>query len=252
MPEISASVLPKLKQFDTATICNVIELFELRPRNRGFMLREITAAFPNMPPMVGFASTVTCRTFVAPVSKAEAASVPDVIIRFDELSGPPVIVIQNLDSGGSAAMFGDVMCNSFMAFGATGLVTNGPGRDLDQVAQIEFPVFHRGIVAAHGYNHMLDIHLPIQVGGISIAPDDLLHGDGNGVTTDSQSDRVGCGGCLCRICGGRASHHQCGTERFTEPGRLARCLSRKSATCFRTRKACAQIADRSKSIDCAS
>lgn len=183
MPEISASVLPKLKQFDTATICNVIELFELRPRNRGFMLREITAAFPNMPAMVGFASTVTCRTFVAPVSKAEAASVPDVIIRFDELSGPPVVVIQNLDSGGSAAMFGDVMCNSFMAFGATGLVTNGPGRDLDQVAQIEFPVFHRGIVAAHGYNHMLDIHLPIQVGGISIAPDDLLHGDGNGVTT---------------------------------------------------------------------
>ncbi len=183
MPEISASVLPKLKQFDTATICNVIELFELRPRNRGFMLREITAAFPNMPAMVGFASTVTCRTFVAPVSKAEAASVPDVIIRFDELSGPPVIVIQNLDSGGSAAMFGDVMCNSFMAFGATGLVTNGPGRDLDQVAQIEFPVFHRGIVAAHGYNHMLDIHLPIQVGGNSIKPDDLLHGDGNGVTT---------------------------------------------------------------------
>ena len=183
MPEISASVLQKLKQFDTATICNVIELFELRPRNRGFMLREITAAFPNLPAMVGFAVTVTCRTFVAPVSKVEAASVPDVIIRFDELSGPPVVVIQNLDSGGSAAMFGDVMCNSFMAFGATGLVTNGPGRDLDQVAQIEFPVFHRGIVAAHGYNHMLDIHLPIQVGGISIAPDDLLHGDGNGVTT---------------------------------------------------------------------
>lgn len=187
MPELSEAVLQKLGQFDTATVCNVIELFQLRPRNCGFMLREITAAFPELPPMVGFASTVTSRTFVAPVSKADAINVPDVIARFDELSGPAIVVIQNLDSGGSAAIFGDVMCNSFKAFGAAGLVTNGPARDLDQVEAIKFPVFHNGIVCSHGYNHMLDIHIPIQVGGISIAPDDLLHGDGNGVTTIPKS-----------------------------------------------------------------
>ena len=174
-------VLDKLRQFDTATICNVIELFDVRPRNQGFMTREIKAAYPDLPPMVGFASTVTCRTYVPPV-KDKTAAVPDVVERFDELSGPAVVVIQNLDSGGSAAMFGDVMCTSFRAFGAVGLVTNGPGRDLQQVAPLEFPVFFDGLVCSHGYNHMLDIHLPIQVGSISVAPDDLLHGDGNGVT----------------------------------------------------------------------
>ena len=183
MPAITESVLHELRQIDTATVCNVIELFEVRPRNRGFMLRDIGAAFPDFPPMVGFASTVTSRTFTAPAESTAVANVPDVIARFDELSGSPVVVIQCLDSGGSAAIFGDVMCNSFKAFRAVGLVTDGPARDLDQVAEIEFPVFHRGIVPSHGYNHLLDIHVPVQVGGIAIAPDDLLHGDGNGVTT---------------------------------------------------------------------
>ena len=187
MPEVSQAVLRKLEQCDSATVCNVIELFEVRPRNRGFMLRDISTAFPDLPPMVGFASTVTCRTFVVPVSKADATAVPDVIARFGELSGPPVVVLQNLDSGGSAAIFGDVMCNSFKAFGAAGLITDGPARDLDQVEKIDFPVFHRGIVCSHGYNHMLDAHVPIQVGGISVSPDDLLHGDGNGVTTIPKS-----------------------------------------------------------------
>ena len=177
---MQAKILDKLRQFDSATICNVIELFEVRPRNQGFMLRGIGAAFPNLPPMVGFASTVTCRTFVPPV-RDRAMRVPDLIERFAELSGPAVVVIQNLDSGGSAALFGDVMCTAFRAFGAAGLVTNGPGRDLAQVAPLQFPVFCDGLVCSHGYNHLLDAHVPVQVGGIIVAPDDLLHGDGNGV-----------------------------------------------------------------------
>ena len=176
------TVLDKLQQVDTATVCNVIELFELRPRNRGFMDRRVKAAFPDFPPMVGFAATATCRTFTEPPAQ-DLPKVPDIISRFGELSGPPVIVLQNLDTDGAAANFGDVFCNSFKAFGAVGLVTNGPGRDLDQVERIDFPVFCDGIVCAHGYMHLLEVQGPVQVGGIDVYPNDLLHGDRNGVTT---------------------------------------------------------------------
>ena len=176
------SVLNKLQAYDTATVCNVIELFELRPRNRGFMDRRIKAAFPELPPMVGFASTATCRTFAELPDRA-VPTVPDLIGRFQELSGPPVIVLQNLDANGAAANFGDVFCNSFKAFGALGLVTNGPGRDLAGIKPLDFPVFYQGIVCAHGYMHLLDLHVPVQVGGIDLYPDDLLHGDANGLTT---------------------------------------------------------------------
>ena len=179
---IHPSVLDKLREYDSATIANVIELFQVRPRNRGFMTREIAAAFPSLPPMVGFASTAVCRTF-AELPAHDVPSLPDLVSRFDELAGPPVIVLQNLDTTGAAANFGDVFCNSFKAFGAVGLVTNGPGRDLAGIKPLDFPVFHNGIVCAHGYMHLLDLHIPVQVGGIDIYPNELLHGDANGVTT---------------------------------------------------------------------
>ena len=175
-------VLDKLRAYDTATICNVIELFELRPRNRGFMNQRVSAGFPELPPMVGFASTVTCRTVTEPPDR-QLAIVPDLISRWHELDGPAVVVMQNLDTQGAAAIFGDVLCNSFAAFGAVGLVTDGQGRDYAGIAPLRFPVFCDGIVCAHGYMHLLSLHEAVQVGGIVVQPNTLLHGDANGVTT---------------------------------------------------------------------
>jgi regulator of RNase E activity RraA len=159
-------------------------LFDVRPRNVGFMDKRIKAAFPEMPPMVGFAATYTCRTAFDPqMGGGSYAGMDDQVSRFGELSGPPVIVFQDLDSPPLAATFGEVMCTTYQTFGAVGLVTNGPGRDLDQVRAIDFPVFTDGAVCSHGYIRMFDIHVPVHVGGIAIYPDDLLHGDINGVTT---------------------------------------------------------------------
>jgi regulator of RNase E activity RraA len=62
-------------------------------------------------------------------------------------------------------------------------VTDGPGRDYAGIAPLDFPVFCDGCVSSHGYNHMLDLQTPVQIGGISVAPGELLHGDANGVTT---------------------------------------------------------------------
>ena len=45
--------IDKLSQFDTPTICNVIELFEVRPRNVGYMNHRVQAQFPEFAPMVG-------------------------------------------------------------------------------------------------------------------------------------------------------------------------------------------------------
>ena len=65
---ISPETLEKLGRFDTPTICNVIELFDVRPRNTGFMDSRIQAGFPELPPMVGFAATAAFRSD-APLSQ---------------------------------------------------------------------------------------------------------------------------------------------------------------------------------------
>ncbi|NJL94375.1 MAG: RraA family protein [Anaerolineae bacterium] len=183
MTSLSAEVLQKLRSFDTPTICNLIELFEVRPRNVGFMNGTLQANFPEMPPMVGFAATATCRTAGEPPQGSSYFGLPDQAERFAELAGAPVVVFQDLDQPVCAATFGEVMCTAYQAFGAQGLITSGAGRDLEQVRALNFPVFTGSTIASHGYIHIIDIHVPVHVGGCFVYPDDLIHGDLNGITT---------------------------------------------------------------------
>ena len=48
--QLSERHLALLREYDTPTICNVIELFAVRPRNTGYMDGRIRACFPEMPP----------------------------------------------------------------------------------------------------------------------------------------------------------------------------------------------------------
>ena len=180
---LTPDVLNKLRTFDTPTICNLVELFEVRPRNTGYMDARIKACFPEMPPVVGFAATATHRSAGPPRQGDSYASLEAQAERFGELSSPPIVVFQDLDDPPAAANFGEVMCSVYQSFGAVGLITSGAGRDLDQVRAINFPVFTNGTICAHGYTHIPQIHVPVHVGGITIYPNDLLHADCNGVTT---------------------------------------------------------------------
>jgi regulator of RNase E activity RraA len=133
--------------------------------------------------MVGYALTSTFRSMAPPRGGDVYASLDKQVAKFAELPGPPVVVFQDLDTPTAAATFGEVMCTTYKAFGAKGLITSGTGRDLDQVEAIDFPVFTAGEHCAHGYCHILDVGVPVTVGGMVVYPGDLLHGDRNGVTT---------------------------------------------------------------------
>ena len=58
IPQLSQADLALLRKFDTPTICNVIEVFKVRPQTAGYLDGRIRACFPEMPPMAGYASTV--------------------------------------------------------------------------------------------------------------------------------------------------------------------------------------------------
>ena len=175
--------LADLASFDTPTVCNAIELFDVRSRNVGFMNEKIKACFPKMPPMVGYALTSTFRSMSPPRDGDVYASMSKQVDAFETLPGPPVITFQDLDEPVVSATFGEVMCTTYQAFGAKGLITSGAGRDLDQVEAIGFPAFTNGAICAHGYCHILSVGTPVSVGGITVYQGDLLHGDLNGVTT---------------------------------------------------------------------
>ncbi len=180
---ITPATLAKLATFDTPTICNIIELFDVRPRNVGYMNATIKANFPEMPPMVGFAATAAFRSDAPPIGGDAYGSIQKQLEQFAQLPGPAVVVFQDLDDSPVAATFGEVMCSTYQAFGSPGLITSGAGRDLEQVRSLGYPVFTGSTICSHGYCHILHIGLPVRVGGMTIHQGDLLHGDANGVTT---------------------------------------------------------------------
>jgi regulator of RNase E activity RraA len=181
IPHHSAETLDTLRQYDTPTVSNVIELFEIRPRSAGYMDGRIRACFPEMPAIVGYASTVTMRCAVPRASGPVYNSLDDQINAFAELPGPPIVVFQDLDDPPVAATFGEIMCTTYQSFGAQGLITSGAARDLDQVRRIGFPCFSNGVICSHGFSHILDVHVPVRVGGLTVQPGDLIHADCNGV-----------------------------------------------------------------------
>jgi regulator of RNase E activity RraA len=182
MAPLSPAQLAQLRTYDTPTICNLIELFDVRPRNQGYMDARIAACFPDMPAVVGYAATATFRACTPQRSDGYAGTETQVE-RFAELDGPAIVVFQDLDTPAVAATFGEVMCTTYKAFGAVGLITSGAGRDLDQVRALGFPAFTGGTICAHGYTQIPQVHVPVFVGGLAVHPNDLLHADCNGVTS---------------------------------------------------------------------
>jgi 4-hydroxy-4-methyl-2-oxoglutarate aldolase len=182
-PVLSTADLALLRKYDTPTICNVVELYDLYPRTAGYMNASIQACYPKLPPMVGYASTAAFRSAAAPRSGSAYGGLVEQVASFAELSGPAIVVFQDLDNPVAAATFGEVMCTTYQAFGAVGLITSGAGRDLDQVEALHFPCFTSGTMCAHGYCHFPILNVPVHVGGVMVHPGDLLHGDRNGVTT---------------------------------------------------------------------
>ena len=179
---LSKETLDLLGKYDTPTVCNVIELFNVRPCSSGYMDSRIRSRFPDLPPMVGFAATATFRS-AAPARGDAYSSLAEQVAAFSELPSPPIVVFEDLDDPCAAATFGEIMCTTYKAFGSAGLITSGAGRDLQQVQALQFPVFTNGTICAHGYCHIPSIQVPVEVGGVTVRPGDLLHGDCNGVTT---------------------------------------------------------------------
>lgn len=180
---LPGEVLKTLAKYDSPTICNVIELFGVRPNTSGYMNASIRAIYPKLSPVVGYATTATFRAaFPSPRSDAYKRT-PEHIELMQHIPGPRIVVVQDLDEPSVAAILGEVMARLYRRFGCSAFVTNGGVRDLLQVEKLEFPLFAGSVLVSHGYPHFEDLHVPVHVGGLTVRPGDLLHADANGVTS---------------------------------------------------------------------
>lgn len=177
---ISLAALKALEGIDGPSICNAIEGFNFRPKNEGFMMPEIQTAFRDFPPVVGYAVTGVISANAPEGRNVAREDWWDLITSVPE---PRFIILHDIDNPPLGAYWGEVQGNIHKALGAVAVATDGTVRDLDEVHELGFQFFAKHISVSHAYVHLVEINIPVSVGGLTVATGDLIHGDKHGVTS---------------------------------------------------------------------
>ena len=132
--------------------------------------------------MLGYAATGRMRSTTEP-AKGRAYHENIHWWRYvDSIPEPRVMVVEDADPyPGAGALVGELHAVIGLALHCVGYVTNGSVRDLAAVRALEFPLFAGGAAVSHMYAHISEYGAPVEIGGLTIAPGDLIHGDCHGV-----------------------------------------------------------------------
>jgi regulator of RNase E activity RraA len=167
-----------LQQWDTPTICNGLEIVVPERRAIGFTVEPMVAADRRLPPMVGVARVGMIRAKEAP--RGPTANRLDWYDYVADAELPTVVVLQDLDDRpGYGAWWGEVHSTVHKALGALGCVTNGSFRDCDMLAP-GFQIIGGRIGPSHAHVHMVDFGKPVNIFGMNVAHDDVIHADFHG------------------------------------------------------------------------
>jgi regulator of RNase E activity RraA len=172
-----------LRSIDTPTVCNLLEMVAPERRGFGYTVKHLHCPFPDLPPMVGFAKTVTIKTKDA-VPLGQASYMDKRLDYLDYVAAQPapsVVVIEDLDGEhvGYGAFWGEVQSNLHKALGCLGTITNGSIRDIPMIPP-GFQMLAGSISPSHAYVHVVDFAVPVNVHGMAVTSHDLVHADRHG------------------------------------------------------------------------
>ncbi|MBI4907593.1 MAG: RraA family protein [Acidobacteria bacterium] len=171
--------LELLTRYNTPTIANAIELFELRPRNEGFLPPGLLCLSPGATPVAGYAATC----FVSGASGNSGGRVEtfDYWAHLESVPYPRISVVQDIDPAPQTGCFwGEVNANIHLALGCLGTITDGGVRDLDEMRAAGFQALYRHASVSHSYVHVTGFGTPVTIGGVTVHPGDIVQIDQHG------------------------------------------------------------------------
>ncbi len=186
----TTDVLAGLREIDTPTITNVVATYPKNPLCLGlynpwtenwYTDASIRCIYPEMGAIVGHA--VTCVYGLPDPNFTGRLSFMDVVDALDAMKKPTILIIQQkfpAELAAKAGLAGEIMVTSMKAVGCVGMVSNGPSRDVDAVRRLDFQMLLGGVSAGHGDMAVHAVNVPVSVGGMDVAPGELIHMDENG------------------------------------------------------------------------
>ena len=169
-----------LKNFDTPTIANALEIAAGRRSAEGFTRKTLIAANPKLKPIVGFARTAMIRSatpFSPQTRREKLLAYYDYVAQSNQ---PSIAVIQDVDNApGIGAFWGEVNTNIHWGLGCVGALTNGSMRDLEMM-QPQFQCLAASLSPSHAWVHVVDFAVKVDVCGMFVSDGDIVHADHHG------------------------------------------------------------------------
>lgn len=174
------ALFEQLRKFDTPTIVNALEIAGGGRAITGFTRQTLIAAFPALPPIVGYARTASIRCS-SPFDPAVRRQMQTGYYDYLGQGHPPTIaIVQDVDSlPGVGAFWGEVNTHVHRGLGCAGAVTNGSMRDLDAMDP-KFQCLAGSLCPSHAWVQVVEFGKPVDIFGMSVKDNDIVHADRHG------------------------------------------------------------------------
>jgi 4-hydroxy-4-methyl-2-oxoglutarate aldolase len=187
---VDDTTFAELSKIDTPTITNVVATYPRNPLCLGlynpwtenwYTGASIRCMYPELGAVIGYA--VTCVFGLPDPNFPGRLTYMDVVDALYAARKPTILVIQQkwpAELMMKAGLVGELMATSMRSLGCVGLLSNGPSRDIDAVRRLRFQMLLGGVTAGHGEMAVQSVNVPVSVGGMDVAPGEIVHMDENG------------------------------------------------------------------------
>ena len=98
------------------------------------------------------------------------------------------IIVAQCNAKERSAFWGGLLTNAAVGHKVSGVISDGGARDYNEIVELNFPVFCKGLSPYDSLGRMdaKERDIPIECGGIRVCPGDLVFGDVDGVVVVPQ------------------------------------------------------------------
>src|SRR5215469_16476118 len=100
-----------------------------------------------------------------------------------EAADPGDVIVIEQRSGIDAAGWGGILSIGAKTKGVSGVIVEGPARDIDEATELGFPVYARSVTARTARGRIIEVSTgqPVTIGDVTVAPGDYVLADGSGI-----------------------------------------------------------------------